>query len=133
MARSSARRSANSCTRRSDYSRKRQAVMTTSTYGPNLRERAGTFVSRNATTRTLANLAALVCLALLRTQVGYSNDGAHEAAAARSTSRLLRDVKTAEENGRLVVSLIGDGPLQHEHFLLPNPPRLVVDLRNVEN
>src|SRR5258706_346412 len=54
-------------------------------------------------------------------------------AVGRIVPRMLRDVKASREAGKLVVSIVSDGPVSHEDFVLSNPPRLVMDFRNVEN
>jgi type IV pilus assembly protein PilQ len=45
----------------------------------------------------------------------------------------LSNVTTSSEDGNLVVSVSTSGPVEAKKFLLSNPPRLVVDLVDVEN
>src|SRR6266545_717980 len=50
-----------------------------------------------------------------------------------SASRAITDVRASREGGALVISILSDGPLTHDDFVLSDPPRLVVDFPSAEN
>jgi hypothetical protein len=44
----------------------------------------------------------------------------------------ITDVTSSQDAGKLTISVSANGPISHQESLIPNPPRLVVDLQNAE-
>jgi type IV pilus secretin PilQ/predicted competence protein len=44
----------------------------------------------------------------------------------------ITDVTSSQDAGKLTISVAASGPISHQESLIPNPPRLVVDLKNAE-
>ena len=44
----------------------------------------------------------------------------------------ITDVTSSQDAGKITISVAASGPISHQESLLPNPPRLVVDLLNAE-
>src|SRR5262245_49626273 len=86
-----------------------------------------------------ARLAGVLLLVSIGSGAASSEEGAPvrgaatKATAARGAATRLTDIKATRETDRLVVSIVSDGPVAHQDFVLTKPPRLVMDLRNVEN
>jgi len=79
----------------------------------------------SATTQSISKLMSAAALP----------EGAIKPATGSKAAPLgvIQDVKTAEDDGGLVVTILADRPMEHQEFMVDNPSRLVIDFTNAEN